>query len=84
MNRTEPYSPTLKADLARSASCSNPNGDTKGDFEFSAAAIVKAGSKQRNRVAVNKNFPRWTSVGSLLSNLPIGVISSVGVRARTC
>jgi hypothetical protein len=52
------YSPTLNEFFARSASCSNPNGDTKGDLELSAAAIVRAGSKQRNKVAVNKNLPR--------------------------
>jgi len=45
--------------------------------------MVRAGSKQRNRVAINKNFPRWTSVGNLLSNRPIGVISSNVVNART-
>lgn len=76
--------PTLKWLFARSASASAPNGIKNGDLEESAAAIVKAGSRQRNIVAINKNFPRWTSVGSLLSNLPKGVISSVVVNALTC
>jgi hypothetical protein len=75
--------PVLKELLAQSASCSMPKGDTKGDLELSVAAIVRAGSRQQNKVAVNKNFPRCTSVGSLLSSRPIGVISSEGVRART-
>jgi hypothetical protein len=78
------HTPTRNELFARSASCSKPRGETNGDFELRAAAIVKAGSKQRNRVEINKNLPRWTSVGSLLKSLPIGVISSVGVKARTC
>jgi len=56
----------------------------KGDLELSVAAIVRAGSRQRNTVAIRRNFPRWTSVGSLLNSLPIGDISSEGVNARTC
>lgn len=52
------YSPILNECFARSASCSKPNGVTKGDLEFSAAAMVRAGSKQQNKVAINKNFPR--------------------------
>ena len=50
--------PTRNKCFALSASCSNPNGVTKVDLELSAAAIVRAGSKQRNKVAVNKNLPR--------------------------
>src|ERR1700689_740622 len=50
--------PTRKEFLARSALSSKPKGDTKGDFAFNAAAIVRAGSRQRNKAAVNKNFPR--------------------------
>lgn len=69
--------------FARSASCSKPKGATKGDFELSVAAMVSAGSRQRKSVAINKNFPRCTSVGSLLKSLPIGVMSSEAVRART-
>jgi len=52
------HRPILKDCLARSASRSNPKGLTKGDFEVSVAAIVSAGSKQRNMVAINRNFPR--------------------------
>jgi len=58
-------------------------GDINGDFAFSVAAIVRAGSRQRNNAAVNKNLPRWTSVGNFESSRPIGVISSEGVKART-
>lgn len=76
--------PNLKVALVRSASASRPRGDKKGDLELSAAAIVRAGSRQRKSAAIRRNFPRWTSVGSLLRSLPIGVISSVGVSARTC
>jgi len=76
--------PTWKEFLARSALSSKPKGDTKGDFAFNAAAMVRAGSKHRNKAAVNKNFPRCTSVGNFESSRPIGVISSDGVNARTC
>lgn len=76
-------SPTRKEFLARSASCSSPNGATKGDLEFNVAAMVSAGSKHRKMVDISKNLPRWTSVGSLLNSLPIGVISSEIVNART-
>lgn len=69
--------------LARSASCSIPIGTMNGDFELKAAAIVSAGSRHRNNPAVSKNFPRCTSVGKVLSSLPIGVMSSDCVRART-
>lgn len=69
--------------LARSASCSMPNGTMNGDLELKAAAIVNAGSRHRNNTAVSKNLPRCTSVGNMLKSLPIGVMSSDGVRART-
>lgn len=75
--------PILKLFLALSASCSRPNGVTNGDFEFRVAAIVRAGSRQRNTAATSRNFPRCTSVGNLLRRRPIGVISSVAVRAPT-
>ena len=75
--------PDLNDILALSASCSKPNGVMKGDLEFSAAAIVRAGSRHRNRAAIRRNLPRCTSVGSLLSSRPIGVISSVVDRALT-
>ena len=78
------HEPTLNECFALSASCSSPNGETKGDLELRVAAMVSAGSRQRKRVAISKNLPRCTSVGNLLSNLPIGVISSTGVKARTC
>lgn len=75
--------PILKAFLALSASCSRPKGVMNGDFEFSAAAIVSAGSRQRNKAATRRNLPRCTSVGNLLRRRPIGVISSVDVSAPT-
>jgi hypothetical protein len=40
-----------------SASDSWPNGVMNGDFEFNVAAIVSAGSRQRNKAANSKNFP---------------------------
>lgn len=75
--------PTRKEALARSARSSRPNGETNGDLAFSAAAIVSAGSRQRNNAAVSRNLPKCTSVGSFDSNRPMGVISSVDVSART-
>jgi hypothetical protein len=44
--------------LARSASSSIPRGVTNGDFELNAAAIVNAGSRQRNTTAIKRSFPR--------------------------
>lgn len=75
--------PTRKEALAVSARSSCPNGVTNGDLEFNAAAIVSAGSRQRNSAAVSRNLPRCTSVGSLESSRPMGVMSSVAVSART-
>lgn len=50
--------PILNEFLALLASCSSPSGDKNGDFEFKVAAIVRAGSKHRNIVAIRRNFPR--------------------------
>jgi hypothetical protein len=44
--------------FARSAASSEPNGMRNGDLEDNVAAIVRAGSKQQNVVAISKNFPR--------------------------
>lgn len=49
--------PVLKDNLMLSASDSWPNGVMNGDFEFNVAAIVNAGSRQRNKAANSKNFP---------------------------
>ena len=75
------HEPILKDALARSDSCSKPNGVRNGDFAFNVAAMVNAGSRQRNMAAMRRNFPRCTSVGSLLSRRPMGVISSDTVKA---
>jgi len=48
----------LNRPFARSATSSEPNGTRNGDLEDKAAAIVRAGSKQRKVVAISKNFPR--------------------------
>lgn len=77
------HKPIRNDRLARSASSARPKGVTNGDFALRAAAIVSAGSKHLNNVAINRNLPRWTSVGSWLSRRPIGVISSEGVNALT-
>ena len=53
-------SPMRKEFLARSASCSMPIGTMKGDLELKVAAIVNAGSRQRSKIAVSRNFPNVT------------------------
>ena len=58
MEHTQEHEPTRKELRARSASCSSPSGAIKGDLELSVAAIVKAGSRQWNTVAIRRNFPR--------------------------
>src|SRR5258708_33781617 len=76
--------PDRKDALANAASASCPKGVMNGLLEVRAAAIVKAGSRHLNIDAKRRNFPRWTSVGSLDNKRPIGVISSIGVSAFTC
>lgn len=46
--------------------------------------IVRAASRQLKMQAMIKNFPRWTSMGSLARWRPRGVISSVVVIALAC
>jgi hypothetical protein len=76
--------PDRKEALANAASASCPKGVTNGPLELRAAAIVKAESRHLNIDARRRNLPRWTSVGSLDSKRPIGVMSSAGVSAFTC
>ena len=76
--------PTRNEFLARSACTSCPNGVKNGDFALKAAAIVRAGSRHWNKAAMRRNFPKCTSMGSLLSKRPRGVISCAEVSAFTC
>ena len=56
--RSRAHIPTRKDNFAFSASASRPRGVRKGDLELSVAAMVSAGSRQRNTVAMSRNFPR--------------------------
>ena len=46
----------MKEALDLSASASLPKGVIKGDLEFKAAAIVRAGSRHLKRVAIKRNL----------------------------